>query len=385
MGRSFKLGHPLETDSKGILALFFIVAMLMLGLSLAGGPDPRTKIYILATEQTAESLSTIVKARVPGELVFYTPEDEFNDLDVLVQTGTIRTILVADFPYSFQWEGQFQEFLETTIIPVDRVIVVESFKNHRFASELIIRLPKKTRIMSEVQICNEIRGLMRDTGRSYSLYNFIVKVVAISSLVLIGVGAAFCVSRILEVGSRSPLRGIIEGVFIGGSMFLVIQGIYTISSMVLETPISLHTTTAQIPAISFLGPFGGGTVPRILSAALGMFLGVLSVSRKLNARISLAAISIAVLGLVVLNLCGIRTISGHPAASYLLYYGYDDSVGIHHQEFSRGVMMIFAGLIPLGLVPRMKRGLQSIVTPVCIVAGSWGFMRVGDLRFETTL
>jgi len=387
MGHSFKSGRLLETGFKRTLVLFVVVTMLMLGLSLAGGPDPRTKIYILATKQTAESLSTLVEAKVSGELVFYTPEDEFNDLDVLVQTGTIRIILVADFPYSFQWEGQFQEFLDTTIIPVDQVIVVESFRNCRFASEIIDRLPQKTKIVSEVQICNEISGLVRYTGRSYSLYVFTVKAVAISSLVLVGVGAAFCSSRILEVGSRNTLRGITEGIFLGGLMFILIQGIYLISSMVLETPIALHTTGVQITAISFLGPFGGGTVPRILSAALGMYLGMLSVSRKVNARVSLVSISIVVLGLAVLNLWGIRTIGRHPVASCLLYFGYAiyNSVGIHNQEFSRGVMMIFVGLIPLGLVPRMKKSLQSVVSPVCIVVGSWGFMRVGDLRFETAL
>ena len=62
----------LRSVFNGILVIFLTISALTLALSLACGPDPRVKIYILVSEQTADSLSMSMRDRVEGELVFYT-------------------------------------------------------------------------------------------------------------------------------------------------------------------------------------------------------------------------------------------------------------------------------------------------------------------------
>lgn len=359
----------------------------MLGLSLVAGRNPRIRVYLLATESTARSLSTSIESEISCEIEFYTPKDEFNDLDVLVQSGNIRTILVADFPDVFPHEGALHRFFETVIVPVERVIIVESFERYEFASEVMAYFPQKARVMSELEICNLIAGMASNAGGNTYAYTFFVKTVAISSLVLAGVGGAFCGSRVLESGSKSLLRGVTEGAITSSSVFVFIQWIYLKSSIILETPIALHTTTSNLSAISSIGPFGGGTVPRILFAATGLTIGILLTSKRANVKISLRTISTVGLGLAFLLGGGGRIVSGSFLGSRLLYYGYTiyNSLGIHNQAFSRGVMIMFVGLMFLGMVPNLKSELQSLVIPFSIITSAWGIMRAGDMRLEVAL
>jgi len=169
----YKTGSSSEANSRRALYIFIIVATLMLGLSFAGGPDPRLKIYILATQETANSLSNLIRTEVSSEIIIFTPQDEFNDLDLLVKTKTVKMILIADFPFIWSDEKTFLSFLESVIVPTERVIIVKSFQNYDFASRVKVFLPiipEKSLIMSEPEICNGIRLLLKDARKDFFSY-----------------------------------------------------------------------------------------------------------------------------------------------------------------------------------------------------------------------
>jgi hypothetical protein len=377
------------------LIIFLVVSMFILTLSLACGPDPRVKIYILASEKTANNLSMSIRDNVKGELVFYTPREEFNDLDILVRTKTIRMILVADCPFVWKHYGKFQLFLKTVIAEVDRVIVVQSYERYRVPSKIIAYIPNEVSILSERDICSEISSIMRSSNRNYSSYEFFLKLIALCSLAIVGIGAVFCSFRILDSRSSTLFRRILESTLVGGVVFIVIQQIYLISSTIIETPITLHTTYARITAISLIGPFGGGTIPRFLGAVLGAFLGIIMASRRNKLEISIFTIIYSIFGMALLLTEGIRLfgIIGNLPATILYFYGYafympfveTGKATVFEVIHSRGVMMMFPGFILLGVSPKMRSRLRSLTISFSILASSWGLMRVGDMRFSVAL
>jgi hypothetical protein len=384
----------LRSGSSRFLVVFLIISALTLALSLACGPDPRVKVYIFAEEETAVALSTLIDREVEGELVFYTPLDELNDLDVLVSTKTIRVILIADHPLTRDTNRSFGK-LENAIAEVEHVFVLKSFEEHAFPSIIIASLPEKVKIGSSREVCEVIRGMKRNNYRSYSSYEFFLKILAMFSLVLVGVGGAFCSSRILESRSISQSKRIVEATLLAGLVFLLIQWVYFTSSVIVETPISLHTTYARITAVSLLGPFGGGTIPRILSSAIGMLLGIFLTSRRIGQKISPTVFPLTVFGMALLLTEGINMfgIVDNPLGVLIRRFGflfYDPLLHtgrVTYTEviFSRGVMMLFVGFLPLGVIKKMRSFLRSLAISFSVITGSWGLMRVGDMRFYVTL
>lgn len=393
--KDFRLRDIRGLNSRNILGLFLLISIFTIGLSIVCGPDPRIKIYIFAKENTLHSLSRSIEEKAPGELIFYSPSDDLYNLDVLVRTRTIKTIIIADYPlWQNRTNEKLQKFLRDTIGVAEQVIVVEGFTDCELASETMLLFPERIRVLSESAICETIRGISRNTERSYQSYMLLLKVIAVSSLALVSAGAAFAGSQIPISESRDFILIFARSIFFSSLVFVALQMIYLMSSMILETPLSLHYTYVDITAISTIGPFRGGTFPRIFSAALGLMLGILSASGKQDLKISPTTILLSASGLVLLLTAGIKMFSRDNLLATLLYdYGIKfyqpfilaGKITQPEAVFSRGVMMTFPGLIPLGVVPRMRNRLQSITIAFSIVAGSWGLMRIGDLRYDVAL
>ncbi len=375
-----------DSGSHVFLVGLVITMVLMLGFSFAGSPDPRVKIYVLAKEETAYSLSSLIRKNVSGEIVLITPQDEFNDLDILAITDCIDMTVIADFPVIWETHEDIERFLTSTIYPMRKVIVWDRFQDHEFASKLIIHFPN-TKVLSELEIYDAIRKMVAE-AESNPFYGFFVKATAVSSLILVGIGAAYCGSRMLEFGSKGLFSGIVEGTFILSSVFLSIQGIYLGSSRVLRMPVSLHATTSMITGMSYLGLFGGGSIPRILVAATGLTFGILWVQKRFDLRIMLVMGSMTILGLGLMISEGFNFLGGDNfLGESLLRFGYQyykltKTTGV---IFSRGTMLFFPGLMSLVVVPRMKTSIHYFIFPFSIIVGGWGLMRVGDMRLNVSI
>jgi hypothetical protein len=126
-----------------------------------------------------------------------------------------------------------------------------------------------------------------------------------------------------------------------------------------------------------------------------MFLGILSTSRRIGESISLVVFPITAFGLVILLTVGMPifgVVGNLPAEMFsrfgYLFYGPLVRTGratYRQVRFSRGVMMLFAGFPLLGGVMKTRGWLRHLTVSFSVIAGSWGLMRVGDMRFYVAL
>jgi hypothetical protein len=206
------------------------------------------------------------------------------------------------------------------------------------------------------------------------------------SLVVVSTGTLFCTASVLQAGKRGWAYGIGQGILLGVSTFVLTQLTYINCSSILNMPVSLHTTSSKICAMSLLGPFGGGSMPRMLVAFAGLIVGFyLEIMRKEGA-FHLGEILLPLLAVTVLAFIVRYFVHGF-FVDHLLYIAVvslQERVLHASTDFffnpARGIVLCFAGFVLLGVLPRMGRVMRIVVLCISSLFVSWGMMRVGNMQ-----
>jgi len=378
----FKLLRRFSSTSL-CLVILCLVSISMIVACLAVGADPRAKIYILAEKETVQYYSNLISQRVSPEVLVYSPEIEENELDVLVRTNTIKTIVIADYMASFP---RGEKLIRIVISRIDTIIVLDKYQENHFALEVLSALRGRVIIMSDEELLLEVRKIYDECHGDYKIFTMGAGLVAFLSLFLVGITAVISIRLAIRSGSSGIILGVLGGCVIGVVFFTFVQQIFLSCSSMLEMPLSLHSTNSSITATSYIGPFRGGTIPRFLFGIGGSLIGISKMKYIKRRRMfflflySILSLSFLIFALFTFGhrnfLGGFFLTSIYRIAEFL------PSVELESTSFSRGVIVLFFGLISSALLPNLQKETKLFLLPLSIISVSWGLMRVGDLRPE---
>ncbi len=398
---------------KNTILAFSLSLLLLFNLCLVAGKDPRLKVFVIAEDQKTFFHMKEEIEQISPNIVVYGLEDEKNELPLLAKLNCIGVLVLV---YENNPQFFLKEEIVHTMVCVDRCIIL--LKNYslsekeKIVSTLRSRLPPNTGIIDNEQ---QLLGYIKEySSRRHSInllgvewnlqqYIFFVRVISIVSLIVLFIGQFLITSMCIVMNNKSyefPIESFLSALLISGAIFLIMQLSYRSCSALLEIPLSLHCTKAfenpfrALTAINFLGPFGGGTIPRLLASLLGSFTAVCFFGwtrskRELIPKIFLIGLffSTALLmftfatvsygsDLVVIKYFFDRS------ADFVQYYQYW-FVGL--SVISRGIMLLFIGVAMICAFRNASDKIYSFFAPFSVVLLAWGGMRIGNMNFEQTL
>jgi len=404
-----------KLNSSKLLAAFIICGLLMTSLSFVAGPDPRTKVYVFASqEETANEIKDFIAAR--GGVTVSSLE-EIGDLEALANLGIFSAAIVGDFysPSRSLAEGKIYPSLNNIVNDERQYsIILLKIENttwyapDEFSSEIERRYPDKTTIVADLNsfdaALRQIKGRENALGLDISpaTYLGVCAFVGLFSFILVFFGLAFLACKLTEAGKKLGVRGFPEAIAYTVFYFFFTQIIYIACSVLLTMPLGLHTTRleAKVTAVSLLG-FGGGSNPRMFAGIAGFLFGAF-VSLKEGVKLdkvgfsSLLVMAFFVIvdpltsglffhELVLLNTVGPSFGTAVQTESYirdfLAYIGValggwaSPTYGI-----STGIILYFAGAIPFCLFPKLQRSTATVFLFISAACIGTGGIRVADMN-----
>jgi hypothetical protein len=382
-------------ESSDLMRMFILCALLMVSLSFIAGPDPRLKVYVMAsTQENAGYLSGYIEEG--GDAVAITSYDERTEFELMTDLGIFSAVIVGDFvPPN---EGMVKRWIYPALDTVRQIIVVESYSYDVIQSEIERRYADKTIKVEDVDdLQSELDRIPRRQnalGLDVGLVLFITvsQIVGASSLILVFFGLAFLASRLIEVGTKPGTAGFAEAIMYSVLYFVFTEIVYTVCTVLLGIPLGLHTSSPKVTAIGFMG-FGGGSRPRMLIGVLGFVFGSL-VSMKKGLRL--------ILGFFVLldpltggkmfyevvllfaapygPLFEVSTAAWSYVRAFLTVIGtafggwVSPSYGI-----STGKMLYVVGSLPMILFSKLEKSTATAMIFVCAFCAAQGGIRVAEM------
>jgi len=390
-----------KLDSSKLLQVYVLCALLMVSLSFSFGPDPRIRLYVLSsTRENAKIVSDFLDGQGAFTLTIF---DEMCEFKLLSDMGVFSGVVIGDFyPPS-------QDFLRRWIYPAldvaPNIIILKNYAYSDFAEEVRRRYGRKTIFVDDL---NDLSLTLTKIDRRTNPLGLEIPVeaylaasafVGFCSFLIVFFGFAFLASKSLEAGKKPGLSGFPVSIAYAFLFFFFTQTIYMVCSVLLAMPLGLHTSTPKVTAIGFMG-FGGGSRPRMLSGILGILFGAY-LSSKEGLKLSRDGI-VAFLILFFFILIDPLT-QGIIFYEFVLLY----SVGpafetafttwTYIREFlgtigltfggevtpvysiSRGIILYYAGVIPLVLLPKLKRATGTVALFICAFWAASGGIRVADM------
>lgn len=399
-----------KLDSSDLMRLYVLCALLMLSLSFITGPDPRLKVYILAsTQQNAAHLRNYVEEK--GDAVALTVYDEMTEFKLLSDLGMFSTVVVGDFyPPT---ERLLKSFIYPGLDSAPQIIVVESYVFDVFLSEIERRYADKTVVVEDVSGLESVLSRVPRRANalgfdvSPALYTVVSRFVGSSSFILVFLGLAFLACRLIEVGRKPGVAGFAEAIMYSVLYFAFTEIVHTVCTVLLGTPLGLHTSSPKVTAIGFMG-FGGGSRPRMLTGLLGFLFGS-SLSMKKGLKLDrIGFIAFLVLGFFVLAdpLTGGVVFyeivllfaaphgplfeAGSAAWSYIREF-----LGTIGSAFggwvspvygiSTGIILYVTGSLPICLFSKLERSTATLMLFVCAFCAAQGGIRVAEMTALKTV
>lgn len=389
-------------DSRKLLEIYVLCAILMVSVSFTFGPDPRLKIYVLAsTPENADAIAGFASRQGVYSITVF---DEMNEFKTLVDLGVVSAVIVGDF---FPPDDiVVRRYIYPALDSVSRIIVIEEFAYSTFSTELQRRYADTTEIVERLgNLGSVFYRLPRRTNVlgldvDPAIYVAASIFVGLCSFVLVFFGIAFLAFRVIEVGKKPGVGGFPEAVLYSVVVFVFSQIIYTVCSVLLATPLGLHASTPKVTAIGFLG-FGGGSRLRMLAGFFGFLFGSF-VSMKGGLRLdkvglaSFLAVTFFVIvdpftgGIIFYEFILLFTIGptveyGYAAWSYVRAFLY--SIGFAFGAWvsptyaiSSGIILYYAGAISCWLFTKLKKSTAMVLLLSSSFWIAQGSIRVADMN-----
>jgi hypothetical protein len=402
-----------RANSRKFFVAFIISALLMISLGFVAGPDPRHKVYAISSPETTEIIDNILNRRLDNVQVI-SPQDTISEFGTLSNIGTFQAVIVSDYPDIGIPRLSRHVLDNLQLIPV---IIMDKDVDKPFADAIRARYEEKIIDIDSIQdldsleIRDQIIRFKRNNpvGLSVDIQTFkiVASIVGALSFVLVLLGVAFLVRRILEIGQKTTLLAFAEVIGFSVLVFLFCEAIYMSSSVLLNWPLSLHAVTSgsrEITAIGTLG-FGGGSRPRLLFGILGALIGSYPFIRK-SSRFSWIGFSAFLITFFIIVLDPLT--GGDIFYEFALLYTGGPSFGIANESLfgikdflsSIGVLMggwsssvyglstgkelFFAGVIPLAFISRLNKSTSTFLLLASIFMFANGVVRVGEMTaFKT--
>jgi len=391
-----------KIDSRKLLTTYVLCGILMISLSLAAGPDPRLKVYVLAsTPRTATIISDSVERIDAVAITIY---DEMNEFKTLVDLGVFSAIIVGDFYPPIEW--MLKGYIYPGLDLAPRIIIVEDYAFSAFSSEIYRRYADKTTTVKDLNALNSaLYSIPRRVNTlgleaSPTAYIFISAIVGFLSFVIVFLGSAFLASKLIEVGKKPGVGGIPEAIAYSIFVFIFNQMIYIVCSVMLAMPLGLHATASKVTAIGFLG-FGGGTKLRMFAGLLGFLFGsftslrgVLRIDKVGFASFLIVSFFILIdpltNGVIFYEFVLLYTVGPtmeHALASWSYVRSFLYSIATVFGAWisptyaiSTGTMLYFVGAIPFFLFAKLKRSTATILLFFCAFCCAQGGIRIADMN-----
>lgn len=398
-----------------LFTLFMLCSILIISLSLFAGPDPRIKIYAIASESTVSFIEGGLRSEL-SQIQVIGIEDTVSEFSTMANLGIINAVIVSDCPVVAL--ERISKFVIGSLNQIPVVIIDNARADpglaraveERYDNTLIV--VDSTEDLFSTKTIQELRGLQRYNYLGFQsqtgFYNLSLIIIAILSFLEAFLGMAFISSRLIETGRRKGLGVLVNSIAISAFVFYFTQAVYMASSVSLAMPIGLHAVTSgsrEITVVGVLG-FGGGSSPRAVAGITGFLLGAYVVMKSNSEvdRFGFSAFIILLLLLAVEPFTGgelfydtlLLFLSG-PKTELLrssVYYTKDifSYVGrifggwaSNMYGISTGEILYYIGAIPICLFPNVKRSTATLLLLLSSFFAAEGFIRTAEMTPYKTI
>ncbi len=403
---------------KKLLALFILCSLVMVAPAAFGGPDPRTKAYVIAAADSVPNVRTNLDM-VAGNVLVLTPSQDFADFDVMSSVGQFNIAIISNYPSAAL--SPISDYILRGLGDVP-VIMVDKSADPIFVTQVdalygdrVFHVTDATNLSIGEQ--QNLTSLLAASARTNILglqvsvegFQLLVAVEAILSMALLFLGWAYLGALTSESGAQSGLSHLVVLVGAGIFVFVFSETVYIVTSSLLAVPLSLHAVNSgahDITAIGLLG-FGGGSTPRLVAGFLGVIVGVLVVEG--GPRIGKS--DFALIGGLTLFLIANPLYIGQfvyqgillflPLGNFTFGDAYSSSLSIKGFIYgigaalggginstyllSAGKILFFAGLVPLAYLKKMGPTTTAIALLLVAFAVGDGGVRVGEMTPAKTV
>ncbi|MGC8832275.1 MAG: sulfite exporter TauE/SafE family protein [Thermoproteota archaeon] len=392
-----------------LFTLYMLCSILMVSLSLIAGPDPRFKVYAVATPYSASALENALSSIIGPTLVI-SPQDTVSEFETMANLGVVKTVFISFYPklaldrvvkYTLEAMGQ-----------VELIVIDEYMVDPELANDLKLRYKEKVVSIqgfdqeSIRQISRTLRGLRAKNPFGLELqtdlFKAVATLVAILSFLTVSFGLAFLSSRLIDVSRSKGIGALPEAIMLPAFVFYFTQAIYMATSVLLAMPVGLHAVTSgsrEITVVGLLG-FGGGSSPRAVSGVLGIILGVLIAIKGKSEldRWGIVVFIVSASFLIIDPFTGgelfydamLFFLSGPRSEIMRTSIVYTKDIlssmgrvfggwvtGIY--GLSTGEILFYAAAIPIFLFPTLKRSTATFLILICSLAAGSGFIRTAEM------
>lgn len=362
--------------------------MLMVSMGLAAGLNPNFRVYVFASPKTCDEIKTMIQeSSLNVEVV--TAQEEFNELPTLARIRCINTVIVGD---DAQVSLPPIPTLFEALWHVPNIGILKEFEGEGVAQNVKNTFSERVEIISMENLPDYLQAkllwykslVLRQSllpwALPYSTYSLIVKGVAALSLLLILLQASLC-SHLAAISTK--VEDLYNIILISVAAFIFSQIIYMTCSSIIGLPLGLHTTGAGVAAISLIGPFGGGTYPRVAFGVLGVIIGVGSAAAVAKMKFSkwdfIAILPVGVIISIMFFYFG-RSLLIMPRILGLHFHSEFLGIGtITAFYVSRSIITFFGGIIAMYGILQMQRYLRAFSFLLCVVLVGYGGSAVGDM------
>lgn len=379
--------------------LLLTISIIMVSLPLAVGEDPRTNILVLASIPVEKEIGQIA-AQTSDMIKLYTIFDERNDLPTLSRLQFFDAVIIGDFELNVipivaktAWEVQALEFINTKI-------VLDQYKSSKLAAWVLETYADVILVRSQAELGYELIHIVarNEAFLGWDRYVHIIQLEAVLSLLVTILLVTTIVVYLMENNDENLQTNLSRVIIIVIFAFSFLQSVFfTVSRLLI--PLSAHAGGSGITAISYIGPFGSGSMPRMGAAMFGFVFAFTSAGKKNDREISwklFLALLVTGLVLIVDPVTGGRYVwtflldlTGGQVKGELMRTSAISSIEEHIADVmgsdvsgffrSRGLMLFFMGVIPLLVLGRARKYTRTALIFVCTIMTGWGAMRIGQM------
>ncbi|MEM2087171.1 MAG: hypothetical protein QXF52_00690 [Thermoproteota archaeon] len=396
-------------NAERLFLLYMLCSLFMVSLSLVAGPDPRFKVYAIATPYSASDLQSALASTIGPTLVI-SPRDTVSEFETMANLGVVKAVFISYYP-RLALDRVVKYTLEA-MSQVELIVIDESMADPELANNVKLRYGEKVVFIqgfnqeSLAQISGTLRGLKVKNPFGLELetdlFKALAAIVAVLSFLTVFFGLAFLSSRLIDVGRSKGIGALPEAIMLPAFVFYFTQAVYMASSVLLATPVGLHAVTSgsrEITVVGLLG-FGGGSSPRAVSGMLGLILGALIAIRGRSEldRWGLVVFIVSGALLIIDPFTGgelfydalLFFLSG-PRSEIMrtsIFYTKDilSSMGrifggwvTGIYGLSTGEILFYAAALPIFLFPILKRSTATFLILICSLAAGSGFIRTAEM------
>jgi len=260
--------------------LLLTLSMIMVSIPLTVGEDPRTNILVLASIPVEKEIEQIA-AQTSDMIEIYTVGSEYNDLPTISRLRFFDAVIIGDFALSTIPMSSPPPVVVQALDYIGRKIVLDQYKSITLVKWILETYKGVIVVRGQAELGLELNHFVaRNKGLlGWDSYVRIIQIEALFSLLVTMLLVTTIVVYLMENNNENLHTNLARTITITIFAFSFLQSVFfTVSRLLI--PLSTHAGGAGITAISYIGPFGGGSMPRMASAILGFVFAFASASKK---------------------------------------------------------------------------------------------------------